>query len=248
MYAYGERDPRATLTGFEAGLLAIWKFDEGRGTVTVDSASLRLKEGITQFGVVSPTIAVPTTAASLLTSTPSHGGTEALERPKAPFETWAVSTAPVGTLVRSHDSRSFIFHANGSDAHTRPLLAVLTRIPSGGLLSVAAPIGEHISEGYVEQAELKVGDSIPVGTRLLYRPNAGAHDPWLDGTVGKYPSTGDWTVGDLPYDWMSFRVETEAGESSANDAVVALSVRPGLNAAHLDWPIKVCGCAAVSVK
>ena len=80
---------------------------------------------------------------------------------------------------------------------------------------------------------------IPVGTKLIYRPETGAHDSWLEGSVGEYAGVADWAAEGEPYDWLGYRVETEGGEASTNEAVVILRVRPTLNAAHLDWPSKV---------
>lgn len=162
--------------------------------------------------------------------------------------TWAVSTAPVGTLARSYDGRPFFLRVNGTDAHvSRPLQAVLTRVPTGGNLSVAPPIGQASSaiglDGEEQDAALlRIDDAVPVGTRLVYTPDAGAHDPWLEGNVGEYGGggTADWTSEGEPYDWFAYRVEAEGGgETSANEAVVALSVRPELNAPRLEWLSKV---------
>lgn len=203
-----------------------------------------------RFGVLSPAVAVDPTTMSLVETayTNSAHNTEVAERPRAPLATWAVSTAPVGGLVRSYDGRPFFTRLNGSDAHVRPLLAVFTRVPSGGSLSVAAPIGELIVEANEEQRVLDIGDAIPVGTRLIYRPDDGAHDPWLEGRVGEYKGIDMWTSEGEPYDWFGYRVETEGGEASENEAVVALSVRPETNAAHLDWPSKVGGRARPAIK
>lgn len=104
---------------------------------------------------------------------------------------------------------------------------------------MAASLGESAREAEIEQVALGVDDAIPVGTRLVYRPDVGAHDPWLGGDVGEYGGVDGWTSEGEPYDWFAYRVETEGGESSANEAVVALSVRPSLSPAHLDWPVKV---------
>lgn len=251
---YRTRDPRVLTTGSEEDLVALWKFDEGRGTVAVDSASWRspLRGGISRFGVVSPAVAAAVPASSVLeTPFPDSAAENAWEgprRPGAPAATWIVSTAPVGTLARSYDGRPFFVRVNGTDAHVRrPLQAMLTRVPAGGTLSVAASIGESPSaispdEGGQDAAFLKIDDVIPVGTRLVYTPDAGAHDPWLDENVGEYGGGGiaDWTSEGEPYDWFTYRVEAEGGgEASANEAMVALSVRPDLSAAHLDWPSKV---------
>lgn len=244
---YGERDPRVFATGSEAGLIALWKFDEGRGTVSVDSVTSRLQGGTTSFGVILPAAAVNSTAASLLESTGNDRSDvlAGVDRPDAPPAAWAVSTAPVGGLARSHDGRPVSLRVNGSDAHLRPLFAVLTRVPSGGSLLTAPPIGNSIDEAGEEQVALGIGDVVPVGTKLIYRPETGAHDSWLEGSVAEYAGIADWAAEGEPYDWLGYRVETEAGEASANEAVVALSVRPTLNAAHVDWPLKVgCACKA----
>lgn len=238
---YGERDPRVSLKGSEVGLIALWGFDEGRGTVSVDSVTSRSQGGTTSFGVVLPAAAVNSTAASL----PENPGTNrsdvfgGVDRPDAPPVTWAVSTAPVGGLARSHDGRPVSLRVNGSDAHLRPLFGVLTRVPLGGSLLMAASIGNSADEEGEEQVVLGIGDVVPVGTKLIYRPVTGAHDPWLEESVGEYAGVADWAAEGEPYDWLGYRVETEAGEASANEAVVALSVRPTLNAAHVDWPSKV---------
>lgn len=254
MEGYRTRDPRVSTTGSEPGLVSLWKFDEGRGTVTVDSAAWRLSQrgGITRFGVLSPAVVEAAPASSLLDSlsptTATNGGAgQVPERPDAPAATWAISTAPVGVLVRSDDGRPIFVRVAGTDAHARrPLQAVLTQVPSGGTLSVAAPVGQSSTIGAdgEEQTEaaLRIDDAIPVGTRLVYRPDAGAHDPWLGGSVGEYGgvSAADWAAEGDPYDWFGYRVETEGGEEvSLNEAAVALSVRPSLNAARLDWPLKV---------
>lgn len=250
---YRTRDPRVSTTGSEPGLVSLWKFDEGRGTVSVDSAAWRSSErgGITRFGVLSPAVAEAAPASSLLLDPslfPNTAGSEQVpERPDAPAATWAISTAPVGILVRSDDGRPIFARVAGTDAHAqRPLQAVLTQVPSGGTLSVAAPVGQSSTIGVdgEEQTEaaLSIGDAIPVGTRLLYRPDEGAHDPWLGGSVGEYGgvSVVDWAAEGDPHDWFRYRVETEGGEEvSTNEAVVALSVRPSLNPARLDWPLKV---------
>lgn len=228
---YGERDPRVSAIGSEPGLIALWKFDEGRGTVSVDSVTWRSQGSATSFGVVLPAAAVNSTAASIL---------EGVDRLDAPLATWAVSTAPVGGLVRNYDGRPISLRVNGSDAHLRPLSAVLTRVPSGGSLLSAAAMGNSINEAAgEEEAVLGIGDMFPVGTKLIYRPETGAHDSWLEGSVGEYAGVADWAAEGEPYDWLGYRVETEGGEVSTNEAVVALSVRPTLNAAHVDWPVKV---------
>lgn len=258
MEGYRTRDPRVQTTGSEPGLFSLWKFDEGRGTVTVDAASWRSTErgGISNFGVVSPAVvaAAPSSSAleALSAATNSSAGatSEVPERPDAPAATWAVSTAPVGVLARSYDGRPFSVRVYGTDAHVRqPLQAVLTRVPSGGTLSVATtPVGQSSSIASVDgQAEnavaiLAVNNAVPVGTRLVYRPDEGAHDPWLGGSVGEYGGgdVDEWATEGEPYDWFQYRVETEGGgEVSENEAVVALSVRPTLNTAHLSWPLKV---------
>lgn len=221
--------------------------------MTVDSAAWRLSQrsGITRFGVLSPAVTEAAPASSLRqfpsATTASAGAGQVPERQDAPAATWAISTAPVGVLVRSDDGRPIFVRVAGTDAHARrPLQAVLTQIPSGGNLSVAASVGQSSTVGaageeYTEVA-LSVGDTIPVGTKLLYRPEVGAHDPWLDESAGEYGglSATDWAAEGNPYDWFGYRVETEGGEEvSANEAVVALSVRPSLNPARLDWPSKV---------
>lgn len=238
---YGERDPRVSPTGSEAGLVALWEFDEGRGTVSVDSVTSRSQGGTTSFGVILPPTAVNSTAASLPENRRTNrsdvlGG---VDRPDAPLATWAVSTAPIGGFARSHDGRPVSLRVNGSDAHLRPLFGVLTRVPSGGSLLMAASIGNSVDEEGEEQVVLGIGDVIPVGTKLIYRPGTGAHDSWLEGNVGEYAGITDWAAEGEPYDWLGYRVETEAGETSVNEAVVTLSVRPTLNAAHVDWPFKV---------
>lgn len=157
----------------------------------------------------------------------------------APTSTWASSTAPVGGFARSYDGRSLTFRVTGVDAHARPLLVVLTRIPSGGSLSVAPSIGEKISESRAAQVMLEEGDKVPAGTKLIYRPDEGAHDPWVEGGEGEYAGETDWAAEGSPYDWFQYRVETDRGETSANDAVMSLSVRPALGAARLEWPLKV---------
>lgn len=228
--------------------------------MTVDSAAWQspLRGGISRFGLVSPTavdVAPAASALEALSSTTAAGGDaeEGPPRPDAPVATWAVSTAPVGVLARSFDGRPFFVRVSGIDAHARrPLQAILTRVPSGGTLSVAAPVGQSssITSANGEQKEaaaetaLQIGDVIPVGTRLEYRPDAGAHDPWLGGIVGEYGGGGvdEWNAEGEPYDWFGYRVEAEGGgEVSTNEAAVALSVRPELNAAHLNWPLKVSG-------
>lgn len=254
---YRTRDPRVQTTGFEPGLFSLWKFDEGRGTVTVDAASWRSTErgGITNFGVVSPAVVAAAPSSSALealsaAANSSAGASEVPQRPDASMATWAVSTAPVGVLARSYDGRPFSVRVHGTDAHAqRPLQAVLTRIPSGGTLSVATtPVGQSSSIASVDGQEetavamLAVNDAVPVGTRLVYRPDEGAHDPWLEGSVGEYGGGGvdEWAAEGEPYDWFQYRVKTEGGvEVSENEAVVALSVRPTLNTAHLSWPLKV---------
>lgn len=255
MEGYRTRDPRIATTGSEPGLVSLWKFDEGRGTVTVDSAAWRSSQrgGITRFGVLSPAAVDAGPASSLLESfSPTTASAEQVpERPDAPAATWAISTAPVGVLVRSDDGRPVFVRVAGTDAHARrPLQAVLTQVPSGGNLSVAAPVGQSstVGDDGEEQTEtaLRIGDAIPVGTRLVYRPEEGAHDPWLGGSVGEYGgvSAADWAAEGDPYDWFGYRVETEGGEEvSTNEAVVALSVRPSLNPPRLDWPMKVSGVA-----
>lgn len=219
------------------GLILLWKFDEGRGSVTVDSASWRSGEGVAVFGVISPAVAVGPTAVSHLGTTPGSS-TEVIKRQTVPLATWGVSTAPIGGLERSYDGRPFLIRLTGSDAHMRPLVAVMTRAPSGGSLAVARLIGESTSRAE-EPMVLGLGDTIPLGTKLIYRPNAGAHDPWLEGSVGEYGDVVDWTVEGESYDSFSYRVETDGGEASANYAVVELSVRPGMHPAHLDWTEKV---------
>lgn len=253
---YKQRDPRIETIGSEPGLFSLWKFDEGRGTVTVDAASWRSAErgGITHFGVVSPAVvaAAPFSSALSAAGTANAGGgaKKVPGHPDALAATWAVSTAPVGVLARSYDGRPFSVRVHGTDAHVRrPLQAVLTRVPSGGTLSVAAPLGQSSSTASVEGPEekltvaiLAVNDAMPVGTRLVYQPDKGAHDPWLEGTVGEYGGGGvdDWAAEGEPYDWFGYRVETEGGgEISENEAVVGLSVRPALNTAHLSWLLKV---------
>lgn len=225
--------------------------------MTVDSAAWQspLRGGIARFGVVSPTVVDAAPAASILeshspTTTAVDDDEEVPQRPDAPMATWAVSTAPVGVLARSIDGRPFSVRIAGTDAHARrPLQAVLTRVPSGGSLSVAAPVGQSSSiisadgedQDAVETA-LKINDVIPVGTRLVYRPDEGAHDPWLGDIVGEYGggSVDEWASEGEPYDWFRYRVEAEGeGDVSTNEAVVALSVRPVMNAAHLNWPLKV---------
>lgn len=232
------------LTGAETGLVALWKFDEGRGTVSVDSASWRQSAGggIARFGVLLPSVAVDSTANSLFDTISTAGGASAdiggrVERPSAPLATWAVSPAPVGGFARSYDGRPFFVRVNGTDAHVRALVAVLTRVPSGGSLAVAASIGA--SSSAADDEVLEIGDAVNVGTRLIYRPEVGAHDPWSEGVIGKYGGITDWTAEGEPFDSFAYRVQTEDGEVSENEAVVALSVRPEMNAAHFDWPIKV---------
>lgn len=254
MEGYRTRDPRVATTGSEPGLVSLWKFDEGRGTVTVDSAAWRSSDrgGIARFGVLSPAVVEATPASTLLESPPttistSGGAQQVPDRPDAPAVAWAISTAPVGVLVRSDDGRAVFVRVAGTDAHARrQLQAVLTQVPSGGTLSVAAPVGQLSTTGAdgQEQTEtaLRIGDAVPMGTRLVYRPDVGAHDPWLGGSIGEYGgvSVGDWAAEGDPYDWFGYRVETAGGhEVSANEAVVALSVRPSLNAARLSWPLKV---------
>lgn len=183
------------------------------------------------------------------TANADSGAGEVPERPDAPMVTWAVSIAPIEVLARSYDGRAFSVRVHGTDAHVRrPLQAVLTRVPSGGTLSVAGPVGQSASIASVDGQEeegaaiLAVGDAIPVGTRLVYQPNEGAHDPWQGGSVGEYGGGGvdNWAAEGEPYDWFGYRVETHGGgEVSDNEAVVALSVRPTLNTAHLTWPLKV---------
>lgn len=163
-----------------------------------------------------------------------------MERLNPPLATWAVSTAPVGNLVRSHDGRPLYLRVNGSDAHARPLQAILTRVPAIGSLSVAATIGESRNSAQMAPT-LGVGERIPVGTRLVYRPETGAHDPWLEGSPGKYEDAADWKAAERPFEWLAFRVMTEDGETSANEATVALSVRPESNPLHLRWSEKVGG-------
>lgn len=164
-----------------------------------------------------------------------------LERLNPPLATWAVSTAPVGNLIRSHDGRPLYLRVNGSDAHARPLQAILTRVPASGSLSVAATIGESRNSAQLAQATIGVGERIPVGTRLVYRPETEAHDPWLEGSPGKYEDAADWTAADRPFEWLAFRVMTEGGERSVNEATVALSVRPESNPLYLGWSEKVGG-------
>lgn len=233
---YGDRDPRVPIMGSEPGLIALWKFDEGRGTVSVDSVTWRSQESATSFGVIIPAAAINSTAASLLGNVWTKRS-EGVDRLDAPPATWAVSAAPVGGFVRSDDARPISLRVNGSDAHVRPLLAVLTAVPSGGSLVTVTSVGTD--EANEDQVELGIGDVIPVGTKLLYRPDTGAHDPWLEGIVGEYAGVSEWAAEGEPYDWFSYRVETEGGEASTNEVVVALSVRPALNAPHLDWPVKV---------
>lgn len=251
MEGYRTRDPRVATTGSEPGLVSLWKFDEGRGTVTVDSAAWRSSQrgGITRFGVLSPAVVDAAPSSSLLESlsTTAASAEHVPERPEAPAATWAISSAPVGVLVRSDDGRPIFLRVAGTDAHARrPLQAVLTQVPTGGNLSVASPVGQSSAVGAdgEEQTEtaLRIGDAIPVGTRLVYRPEEGAHDPWLGGSVGEYGgvSAADWAAEGDPYDWFGYRVETEGGEEvSTNEAVMALSVRPSLHPARLDWPKKV---------
>lgn len=188
-------------------------------------------------------MAVNLTAYSLLDKTSTAGEVsagigEVSGRSSAPLATWAVSTAPVGGFARSHDGRPFFLRVNGTDAHARSLVAVLTRVPSGGSLAVAAPIGESSSIAVDEQV-LKIGDTVTVGTRLVYRSEVGAHDPWLDGIVGEYGGGTDWAAEGEPFDSFAYQVQTEGGEVSENEAVVTLSVRPEMNAAHFDWPVQV---------
>ena len=237
--AYGEHDPRSPLTGAEEGLAALWRFDEGRGTVAVDSASWR-RRGTTTFGTVSPAVALDPTVFSVIDKGEEHIiGDTGFKRSGSPLSTWAVSTAPVGSLARCHDGRSLYLRFNGSDANARPLQAVLTRVPAGGSLSVAAPIGESTSYARSAHATLGIGERIPVGTRLFYQPNTGAHDPWLKDSPGDYEGTSPWMAEESPYDWLAYRVVTEDGETSTNEATVALSVRPDRSAVHLEWSKKV---------
>lgn len=248
---YRTRDPRDATIGSEPGLVSLWKFDEGRGTVTVDSAAWRSSQrgGITRFGILSPAVveAAPTSSSLLESLSNTTAADQVPERPDAPAATWAISTAPVGVMVRSDDGRPIFVRVAGTDAHARrPLQAVLTQIPTGGTLSVAPPVGQSSTAGAGGEGQtetvLSIGDAVPVGTRLLYRPDVGAHDPWLGGSVGEYGglSVVDWTAEGDPYDWFGYRVETEGGdEVSTNEAAVALSVRPSLKPARLDWPLKV---------
>lgn len=211
--------------------------------MTVDSASWRSPQrgGVARFGVITPAAAAagPALLQEALSQEVLPG------RPDAPAATWSVSTAPVGVLSRSYDGRPFSVRVHGTDAHARwPLQAVLTRLPAGGTLSVdtTTPVGESTSGVEGDSAALSVGDVVPVGTRLVYWPDAGAHDPWLGGEVGEYGggSAVDWSAEGEPYDRFGYRVEAaKGGEVSENEAVVSLSVRPSLNAAHLDWPVKV---------
>lgn len=82
---YGSRDPRVPLTGFEPGLVSLWTFTEGRGTVTVDSASWRKPaggaggSGIARFGVLSPAVAIASPSTVLSTSDGSNGASQAIQ-------------------------------------------------------------------------------------------------------------------------------------------------------------------------
>lgn len=244
----GARDPRVALTGYEPGLVGLWTFSEGRGTVTVDSASWRSGSGIARFGVLTPAVAFTPASSPLLSPRMETDGSSVAsaavqwpERPNAPLPAWAVSTAPSGGLVRSFDTRPSFFRINGTDAHLRPLTAVLTRAPAGGTLFLASPIGSTASDE--DEKVLEVGHSVPVGARLVYRPDAGAHDPFPDSDERVTWDGGDGATEADPYDWLAYRVETEGGEVSDNEAVVALSVRPVTDTPHLSWPSKVRKCS-----
>lgn len=232
--------------------MGLWTFNEGRGTVTVESASWRSPGGVARFGVLTPAVAIAPSATAIVASTAesserlSDTVDAGLERPSAPLLAWAVSTAPEGELVRSFDTRPFLLRVNGTDAHLRPLTAVFTRVPAGGALSVAAPVGgvPALSVDQEPERVLEVGDAVPVGTRLVYKPESGAHDAWPDESTGVTWDGRDWTTEAAPYDWLAYRVEAEGGEISANEAVVALSVRPEDITPRLSWPSKVrnlCG-------
>lgn len=244
---YGKRNPRVSATGDEFGLLGLWMFNEGRGTVTVDSASWRSPDGVARFGVLTPAVAVASPATDILASMAEGSDSlfdtagAGLQRPSAPVMAWTVSTAPEGGLVRSFDTRPFFLRVNGTDAHSRPLISIFTRVPAGGTLSVVASASGAPALHADRDAErvLGVGDAVPVGTRLVYKPASGAHDPWPDDGTDVTWEGGDWTMEAAPYDWLAYRVETEGGEISANEAVVALSVRPEDCAWRLRWPSKV---------
>lgn len=114
------------------------------------------------------------------------------------------------------------------------------------MLEVAAPVGG--SDAGVRLSDmldtpgrvLGVGDAVPLGTRLMYTPNSGAHDPWPHENNVSWDADGDWTAEAAPYDWLAYRVETsDGGEISTNEAVVALSVRPDGAGPRLSWPSKV---------
>lgn len=116
------------------------------------------------------------------------------------------------------------------------------------MLEVAAPVGGDGGGVRPSRADmldtpgriLRVGDAVPLGTRLMYTPNSGAHDPWPYENGVSWDADEDWTTEATPYDWLAYRVETTDGaEISINEAVVALSVRPDETRSRLSWPSKV---------
>lgn len=205
--------------------------------MTVDSASWR-SGNVARFGALTPAVALSPLDSALHVITADDASDTALEPPSAPIAAWAVSACPEGGLARSFHGRPVFFRVNGTDSHLRPLTAVLTRAPAGGTLSLTSPIGAVATADAGEEKVLEVGDTVPVGTRLVYQPNPGAHDSW-DSTGGGYGGIGNWTTEASPYDWLSYRVETEGGEISANEVDVVLSVRVNTDSPHLSWPSKV---------
>lgn len=225
--------------------MSFWRFNEGRGTVTVDAASWPFG-GVYRFGVLTPAVA-PSFSFSRNGEPKSDGEVRAdwnPERRSAPPAAWAVSTAPEGGFAQSVGGRPAYLRLNGTDAHLRRLTAVLTRVPLGGNLSVAVPIGASTAQDKKERL-LHVGDSVPVGTRLVYRPEPGAHDAWPGEASGQEDRDdllggSTWSDEAFPHEWLSYRVETEGGDISINTATVALSVQVDRDDPHLVWPSKVC--------
>lgn len=241
----GARDPRTPLSGFEAGLKGLWRFNEGRGTITVDSVSWR-SGGISRFATLTPAIAPPPTEPRPIDPIASPPATPGLDQGGwgATLAAWSVSRAPEGGLARSLEGRPVFLRLNGTDAHLRRLTAVLTRAPAAGNLSIAAPVGEWTGRGDGGLA-LGVGDSVPIGVRLMYRPEARSLDRWLEDRSpledeGSSSEGSAWTDEAVPYDWVLYRVEAEGGELSVNEATVELSVSLGIDGPHVVWASKVC--------
>lgn len=210
----------------------------------MDAASW-YSQGVSRFGVLTPAIAESSSASTPLESAAEaqDATDEGLERPGARLAAWAVSTAPEGGSAHSVEGQPSFLRLNGTDAHLRQLTAVLTRAPAGGNLSIAKPLGMSTAEGSAEHP-FQTGDFIPLGTRLVYRPEPGGHDGWPDISLRQENKSSashasGWARDTPSYDWLSYRVKTEGGEVSANEAVVTLSVRLKKGGPQLVWAKKV---------